>query len=166
MNSTPPRTSPLLHNGASFPELTVQALGGKRISLPGDLAGSFGVVLFYRGSWCPYCVAQLSAFAQAEGALAELGIKVAALSADDQGAAATLAVEQKIAFPIGYGADVDQIGATTGAYVNEQPRHLQSTGFVLDPAGRVLTAVYSSLAIGRLVASDVIGFVRYVRSRK
>src|SRR5258706_8680576 len=44
MNSTRPRMSPLLHNGDSFPELTVQALGGLRLSLPGELAGSFGVV--------------------------------------------------------------------------------------------------------------------------
>jgi peroxiredoxin len=166
MNSIRPRMAPLLHNGDSFPELTVHALGGGRLSLPGDLAGSFGVVLFYRGSWCPYCVAQLSAFGRAEAALAELGIKVVALSADDEGAAAAFAAQHKIAFPIGYGAAVDQIAAATGAYVNDQPRHLQSTGFVLDPAGKVLTAVYSSLAIGRLAADDVIGFVRYVRSQR
>jgi peroxiredoxin len=164
MNSIRPRLSPLLNNGDSFPELTVQALGGGRLSLPGDLAGSFGVVLFYRGSWCPYCVAQLSAFGRAEAALAELGIKVVALSADDEGAAAAFAAKHEIAFPIGYGVDVDRVAAATGTYVNDQPRYLQSTGFVLDPAGKVLTAVYSSLAIGRLVADDVIGFVRYVRS--
>jgi len=156
--------SPVLHNGDSFPGLTVPTVGGLPLSLPGDLAGSFGVVLFYRGSWCPYCVAQLSAFGRAEAALAELRIKVVALSADDEGAAATLAAKHKIAFPIGYGIDVEQIAAATGAYVNDQPLHLQSTGFVLDPAGKVLTAVYSSLAIGRLVADDVIGFVRYVRT--
>jgi len=110
-------------------------------------------------------MAQLSAFGRAEEALTELGVKVAALSADDEGAAATLVASHKIAFPIGYGADVDQIAALTGAYINGQPRHLQSTGFVLDSGGKVLTAVYSSLAIGRLVADDVIGFVRYVRSQ-
>jgi len=37
---------------------------------------------------------------------------------------------------------------------------------VLDPDGKVITAVYSSGAIGRLVAEDVIGFVRYVKSSK
>jgi hypothetical protein len=26
-------------------------VGGGKISLPGDLAGSWGVVLFYRGHW-------------------------------------------------------------------------------------------------------------------
>jgi hypothetical protein len=38
-----------------------------------------------------------------------------------------------------------------------------STGFVLDPAGKVVVSVYSSGAIGRLAPDDVAGLVRYVR---
>jgi hypothetical protein len=37
------------------------------------VAGGFGVVLFYRGSWCPYCNAQLRAFQRATAGLAEVG---------------------------------------------------------------------------------------------
>ena len=33
--------------------------------LAGDLAGSYGIVLVYRGSWCPYCNAQLASFSRA-----------------------------------------------------------------------------------------------------
>ena len=95
----------MLSNGDLFPALTIDAVGGGTIQLPRDLQGAYGVVLIYRGSWCPYCNAQLSGFAR-----------------------------------------------------------LQSTGFVLDRSGKVITAVYSSGAIGRLVAEDVAGFVRYVRS--
>jgi alkyl hydroperoxide reductase subunit AhpC len=40
---------------------------------------------------------------------------------------------------------------------------LQSTGFVIDPTGRVVVSVYSSGAIGRLVPEDVIGMIRYIR---
>ena len=43
------------------------------------------------------------------------------------------------------------------------PLFLQSTGFVLDPGGRVVVSVYSSGAIGRLVPPDVIGLIRYLR---
>jgi hypothetical protein len=56
------------------------------------------------------------------------------------------------------------VAALTGAYVNPEPLHLQTTGFVLDPKGKVITAVYSSGAIGRLAADDVAGLVQYVRS--
>ena len=62
------------------------------------------------------------------------------------------------------GVDADKIAGSTGAYVNDSPRYLQSTGFVLDPNGKVITAVYSSGAIGRLAAEDVIDLVRYVKS--
>jgi len=42
-------------------------------------------------------------------------------------------------------------------------KYLQSTGFVLDPQGKVIVSVYSSGAIGRLVLDDVIGLFRYLR---
>ena len=42
------------------------------------------MVLFYRGSWCPYCNAQLRAFQRAADTLAELDVKVVALSVDDE----------------------------------------------------------------------------------
>lgn len=154
----------VLHNGEAFPQLEIHAVGGATISLPGDLAGSFGVVLIYRGSWCPYCNAQLASFSRASDKFTELGIKVVALSVDDEATSAALVEKHGLQFPVGHSADPDQIAAVTGAYTNANPHHLQSTGFVLAPDGTVLTAVYSSGAIGRLVAEDVAGFIGYVKS--
>jgi peroxiredoxin len=155
---------PSLANGDTFPSLTIDAVGGGVISLPEDFAGSFGVVLIYRGSWCPYCNAQLAGFSRATKDFADLGIKVVALSVDAQVEATALVKKYDLRFPVGFGADADKIAALTGAYTNDSPRYLQSTGFVLDSNGKVLTAVYSSGAIGRLVADDVAGLVRYVKS--
>ena len=151
-----------LCNGQLFPSLEVPAVGGGTISLPDDLAGSYGVVLIYRGSWCPYCNAQLAAFSRALDALTELGAKVVALSVDDEATSAALAARHKLRFPVGHSADAGKVAAATGAYVNDDRRHLQSTGFVLAPDGTVLVAVYSSDAIGRLVADDVAGYIRYL----
>jgi peroxiredoxin len=153
-----------LHNGKQFPSLAVPAVGGGTITLPGDLAGSFGVVLIYRGSWCPYCNAQLASFSRANQTLTELGAKVVALSVDDESATADFVAKHDIGFLVGHSADAQQIAAATGAYVNDDPRYLQSTGFVLAPDGTVLTAVYSSAAIGRLVADDVVGFIQYAKA--
>jgi len=157
-------SSTRLENGAPFPHLTIDAVGGGIISLPGDFAGSFSVVLLYRGSWCPYCNAQLSAFSRAHDTLTESGIKIVALSADDEATASGFVTTHALRFPVGHSADVDRVAALTGAYTNSQPRYFQSTGFVLDPSGRVITAVYSSGAIGRLLPADVVGFVGYVKS--
>ena len=151
-----------LCNGQLFPSLEVPAVGGGTIALPDDLAGSYGVVLIYRGSWCPYCYAQLAAFSRAHGALTGLGVQVVALSVDDEETSAALVARHKLRFPVGHSADAGQVAAATGAYVNDDPRYLQSAGFVLAPDGTVRVAVYSSDAIGRLAADDVAGYIRYL----
>jgi peroxiredoxin len=155
-----------LDNGQPFPSLEVAAVGGGTISLPDDLAGSYGVVLIYRGSWCPYCNAQLAAFSRAFDALTELDVKVVALSVDDEETSAALVAKHKLRFPVGHGADAGKVAAATGAYVNDEPHYLQSTGFVLAPDGTVQVAVYSSDGIGRLVADDVAGLVSYLKSQQ
>jgi peroxiredoxin len=155
---------PLLHNGSRFPFLSFTKVGGGEMNLPNDLLGSFGVVLFYRGAWCPYCNAQLSLFSRAEARLQEADIKVVAVSVDDEATGAGLAEKHRLNFPIGYGANADQVAAAVGAFTNPEPRYLQSTGFLLDPEGRVVNAVYSSGPIGRLLPDDVIGLVNYIRN--
>ena len=154
---------PLLNPGDPFPQLTISTTDGQALTLPGAFAGDYAVVLFYRGSWCPYCNAQLRAFERAGQVLADNGIRVAALSVDDQETSAALVARHKLTFPVGYGADAASVAALTGAFVNPGPVYLQSTDFVLDPAGKVIVSVYSSGAIGRLVPDDVVGLVRYLR---
>lgn len=154
---------PLLNPGDPFPRLTISATDGQALAIPDAFAGDFAVVLFYRGAWCPYCRAQLRAFERAGQALADAGIRVAALSVDDKETTEALVAEHELTFPVGYGADAPAIAALTGAFVNPDPVYLQSTGFVLGPAGKVVVSVYSSGAIGRLVPDDVLGLVRYLR---
>ena len=132
----------LLHPGDTFPELTLTVPGGQTAEIPEAFAGQFGVLLFYRGSWCPYCNAQLRAFQRAGGALI---------------------AKHGLTFPLGYGADAGEVADLTGAFANPDPEYLQSTGFVLDPHGKVVVSVYSSGAIGRLAPDGVAGLVRHVR---
>ncbi|AKS31420.1 peroxiredoxin family protein [Mycolicibacterium goodii] len=153
----------LLHPGDPFPHLRVEPSDAPAIDLPDHLHGRFGVVLFFRGAWCPYCVAQLRAFGHAADELRQNDIGVVAMSVDDEATTAKLIAEHRLAFPVGHSADARAIADRTGAFVNAEPLHLQSTGFVLDPVGRVAVSVYSSGAIGRLVPSDVVGMVRYLR---
>lgn len=154
----------MLSNGDPFPHLSLAGVDGQTITLPSDLRGSFGVVLLYRGAWCPYCNAQLAGFARAAGELTTLGVKVVALSVDDQPTSRALVEKHSLPFPVGFGADLGAVSRATGAYTNAEPPYLQTTGFILDADGRVLMAVYSSGALGRLVAADVVGFIRYLKS--
>lgn len=153
----------LLRPGDQFPTLTVAEVGGGTLRLPDELAGNFGVILFYRGSWCPYCNAQLSAFQRAMDGLTDNGALVAALSVDDEATSQDLVAKHGLRYPVGHSADARAIAAATGAFVSDDPMFLQSTGFVLDAAGQVVVSVYSSGAIGRLVPNDVLGLIRYLR---
>jgi hypothetical protein len=90
-------------------------------------------------------------------------VSVLALPADDEATTQALIAKHGLQFPIGHSADARAIAAVTGAFVNDDPLYLQSTGFVLDPGGQVIVSLYSSGAIGRLVPDDVKGLVRYLQ---
>jgi len=154
----------LLHPGDVFPELTVQLTDGRSLVVPEELSGGFGVVLFFRGAWCRYCNAQLRAFERKTAALVDVGARVVALSVDTEQDVAGLIEEHDLTFPVGYGADARHLAELTGAFVNDDPLYVQSTGFVLDPDGRVIVSDYSSGAIGRLVPDDVVGLIRHLRA--
>ena len=89
----------LLHPGDKFPALTVALPGGDSLQLPDALNGHYGVVLFYRGSWCPYCNAQLSAFQRAWERLTGMSVQIIAPSADDESATVKLIAKHDLEFP-------------------------------------------------------------------
>jgi peroxiredoxin len=155
----------MLQNGDIFPSLTFGRVGGGEVRIPEDLAGSTSVLLFHRGAWCPYCNAQLAAYARAADEFAQEGVKVVSISADDRETSEALVKKHELNFPVGYGADARAVSLVTGAYVNESPLCLQATGFILDADGRILTSVYSSRAIGRLMPDEVLNFIRYLKSK-
>lgn len=92
---------------------------------------------------------------------------VVSLSADSEADAAANAAAHQLRFPIAYGIDPHEVQARIGSYVSDgndgHPIHTQATGFVLTPDSTVFIAVYSSSAIGRLVAADVIGAITYAQ---
>jgi peroxiredoxin len=158
-----------LQNGQVFPKLKIPAVDGGILNLPGDLALSYGVILIYRGHWCPFCNEQMAAFAHASEALSQAGIKVVAFSVDDEAATAEFVEKLHIPFKMGHSANVEAIVGATGAYDMQFPTRghfLETTGFVLAPDGTIVNAVYSSRAIGRLAPNDVIRLVAFMESVK
>src|SRR5262249_9457670 len=97
--------------------------------------------------------------------LAETGIKVVALSVDDEATTVGPIEEFKLSFPLGHSADADNVAAITGAYTNETPRYLQATAFLLPPDDTILNHVYSSGRTGRLLAAGLCGMVAYLKSK-
>lgn len=156
---------PILHNGDEFPQLEIPAVGGGVLSLSAFSKDAFGVVIAYRGAWCPFCVAQLTGFTAEEAALKELGVRVAAFSVDDEQTTRELASRVGFPFLLGHGASADKIAEVLGAFVNNEPKHLQPTAFILTPKGQVFASVYASHAVGRLLAPDVVKLVSFVKAK-
>ncbi len=155
----------LLHPGDTFPDLDVSVVGGDSLSIPAAMAGGFGVVLFNRGAWCPFCTAQLRGFQRVKSDLDDLGATVVSLSVDDEPTAAEMVDKHKLTFLVGHSADAHKLSELTGAFINPDPLFVQATGFLLDPEGKVLLSAYSSGAIGRIVGEDALGMIRHVQGQ-
>lgn len=79
---SPEDCSPLLI-GEEFPMEEVLDISGKKIDLDDIVDGKKSIIVFYRGGWCPYCNQHLSALAQVEKEILELGYNIIAISPDD-----------------------------------------------------------------------------------
>jgi peroxiredoxin len=154
-----------LRNGETFPVLEMPAVGGGTLVLPEAVRGWFAVILIYRGAWCPFCVAQLAGFAAEKASLEALGVRIVALSVEDERASSELQSQHGLNFLLGHSADADRVSEATGAFTNDGPKYLQPAAFTLTPHGVVMAAVYSTQAIGRLVAPDLIKFVSFMKSK-
>jgi peroxiredoxin len=67
--------------GEMAPDFTSVDAEGHRFQLS-DLRGSPVLLKFYRGFWCPYCVAELDQLNRYAKDFGELGVKLVALSSD------------------------------------------------------------------------------------
>ena len=68
--------------GTGAPDAGLRDLEGKEVTLHGIIAGKPTVLIFYRGSWCPYCNAHLSDLVTVEEELRSLGYQIVAISPD------------------------------------------------------------------------------------
>lgn len=74
-------TNPL-EKGAAVPQVTLHDVDGNPVDLAAKVKDNPAVLIFYRGSWCPYCNKHLSALIDIEGDLQTLGYELIAISPD------------------------------------------------------------------------------------
>jgi peroxiredoxin len=95
----PEDISPLLIS-EKIPDINLQSLQGESIPLTGKLVEKRSVLLFYRGGWCPYCNAHLSAVGEVEEDILALGYQVIAISPDSPGKLRTTAEKEKLRYTL------------------------------------------------------------------
>jgi len=77
----PEAVTPILI-GAHAPDVVLRTLEGKSKALAVALAGKPTIVVFYRGSWCPFCNLQLSQLNGIQDQLSALGYQLLAITPD------------------------------------------------------------------------------------
>ena len=87
-----------------------------------------------------------------------------ALSADPQDKARATGELVGATYPIVFGLDARELREKIGCYINEKrdPPFMQATSFLLNPAGEIVLANYSSGAVPRLLAEDVLAIIDQV----
>lgn len=66
----------------------------------------------------------------------------------------------KVSMPLAYGVTREQ-SDQLGAWWEDRRQIMQPANFVLNDAGKVLSATYSTGPVGRLEAADAIRFIQF-----
>jgi peroxiredoxin len=93
-------------------------------------------------------------------------ITVIAGSVDPIEKAKETAQKAKVTFPVGYGLDPERVSEITGAFYEKGRNILHAANFLIRPDKTIEVACYSSGPIGRFAAKDVLGLVKFYKSRK
>jgi peroxiredoxin len=155
-----------LNMGDLFPEYTVTTVDGPTLHLPQDLFGEYSVLIFYRGSWWPYCIRQLADFQSRVGEFKKENVDIVALSVDPLEKAKETVDKLQLTFPVAYGLEVPRDADKLGAFWEERRKIIHASDFILDSDKKVVDASYSIGPIGRIVAADALSHIQFFKKRR
>ncbi|MBL9214822.1 MAG: AhpC/TSA family protein [Opitutaceae bacterium] len=84
--------------GDRVPSVLVQSTAGESVDLAALAADQPTLLVFYRGSWCPFCNRHLAALAGIEEPLRALGWRIVAISPDDLAGLKVAAEKNRLAY--------------------------------------------------------------------
>ena len=134
--------------GSRLPDFEVYDTDGNVVR-SADFAGAPSVILFYRGNWCPLCMAQIDELVERYKAMEELGINVYLISPQDEQHSRDLAEKLGVGFRFlvdkgNQAANALEIGIKNGV-------PLGISGY---PSDSVLPTLIVTTAGGTIVFSD------------
>jgi hypothetical protein len=71
-----------------------------------------------------------------------------------------------VTFPVAWGMDAEKISRLTGAFYDKEKKYIQPANFLVRPDKTIEVASYSTGPVGRFVAENVLGLVKYYKSLK
>ncbi len=132
--------------GNKLPHFSLKDIEGNEVGSE-DLTGSPAVLLFYRGNWCPLCMAQIREIAGRYQEMNDMGIKVALISPQPDEQSRNLAgvhdvpfhflvdAENKFAESLGIAVDY---GVPVGIMGNYAPHTVMPTVVVTNADGTIV----------------------------
>ena len=158
---------PKLVQGDKLPQITFNLIDGGSLTLPGEMPTRYVALLFYRGSWSPYCRRQLASYEAKKDELTELEVTVIAATSDDRDTTVEVSDELELTMPIGYGVTEAQIPGFDAWYGNNKHGHfIQPMEFLISRGGTVYASMYASGPIGRMAVKEAINGVHYRINRR
>ncbi len=94
-----------------------------------------------------------------------MGVHIIGASVDTLEDAQKTVERHKLTFPIAYGLNAKEFSALTGAFYDAEKGHIHATGFMIKPDGTIAGAVYSTGPVGRYVAADCLGMIKYLSKK-
>ena len=161
-------TSTKLLTGTTAPNLEVSTLDDRVWRLAEQKPQNYTMVVFYRGSHCPLCKAQLVELDQKLGKFADLGIEVIAISGDSL----ELAQQSKHDWDLQnlrVGYDLSEVAMrrwglylSHGAFENEPELFSEPAIFLIKPCGKIAFSLISNTPFARPHLDDLIGGLDYI----
>jgi peroxiredoxin len=145
------RSTAILAPGKSLPAFTLQDADGNTHS-SGSLTRQPTIWMFYRGNWCPFCMAQIREVAAQYRELEQRGAHVILIS--PQSEAHTRSLAKKFDVPMQFLIDVDNQAARTLDVFAENglPTGMQALGYDSDVP---LPTVFITDAGGKILYADL-----------
>ncbi len=117
--------------GQPMPEVSFTAVDGNPVSTA-QLAGAPAVLLFFRGNWCPLCMAQIREVAKSYQELADRGAKVVLISPQSEKHTRKLAAKYDVPFEYWIDADLKAAKALEIVAPNGVPLGMELLGYDAD----------------------------------
>ena len=92
-------------------------------------------------------------------------IHVYAMSTDDLEHAKEMVDKHGLTFPVLYGLDGPKQSEIWGAYYEAERNIIHATNFILSPDRKIITASYSTAAVGRIVPQDALDTIAFYKTK-
>ncbi|MEO0981928.1 MAG: peroxiredoxin family protein [Pseudomonadota bacterium] len=139
-----------LQPGETLPDFTLEEADGAEVA-SSAFRGRPALFLFYRGNWCPLCMAQIKEVAAAYKRLAGMGVEVVLASPQPAGETAKLAKKFDVPFRFLVDRDLKAARALGIAAEGGVPAGVDAMGYGVDT---VLPTVVAADADGRILFLD------------